>query len=174
MCSLHHFHYYAVRDRIDLFPYSSELPIPDIREIDFESFLPSSEDVVILHKNLAILMGRILRKNMPFFETFASGLGRHIMHDYYEDMCSQSEVVSYICNFISMKIHAYITLAQCAIKEGNQAQYTKHVNATLSAQPCLVEWRVKPVTNTYMYICMLTANQHTTKRRICTRAGTCG
>ena len=94
--SLHYFHCYAVRDWIDLSSYSSEPPMPDIGQNNFESLLPSSEDAEILHENLAILLGRIFRKNMPFFETFATGLGRHIMHEHYEDMCSQSEVVSYM------------------------------------------------------------------------------
>ena len=34
--SLHYFHAYAVRDRIDLSDYSNEQPVPDIGEINFE------------------------------------------------------------------------------------------------------------------------------------------
>ena len=62
--------------------------------MNFESLLPSDDDAEALHENVAILMGRILRKYMPFFEKYASGLGRHIMHEHYDDMCTESDVVS--------------------------------------------------------------------------------
>ena len=92
--SLRYFHAYAVRDRVDLSSYSSEPPVSDIGNMKFESLLPSDDDAKVLHNNLAILMGRILRKDMPFFEKFETGFGRHIMHEHYDDMCTESEVVS--------------------------------------------------------------------------------
>ena len=91
--SLHYFHAYAVRDRIDLSSLSSDPPVPDLGQINFQSLLPSHCDAEVLHKNIAILMGRILRAHMSFFEKYASGLGRHIMHEHYEGMCTKSEVV---------------------------------------------------------------------------------
>ena len=74
--------------------------MPDVRQMNFYSLLPSSDDAEVLHNNIAILMGRILRARMPFFAVYATGLGGHIMHEYYEDMCTESEVVSislYMC-----------------------------------------------------------------------------
>ena len=91
--SLHYFHSYAVRDRIDLSSYSSKPPVPDLGEMKFECLLPSADDAAVLEDNLAILMGRILCKNIPFFTKYAIGLGRHIQHDFSEDMSAKSEVV---------------------------------------------------------------------------------
>lgn len=73
--SLHYFHTYAVRDRIDLSSYSSEPPTPDLGQMNFACLLPSADDAQVLQENLEILMGRVLRKNMPFFAKFATGLG---------------------------------------------------------------------------------------------------
>lgn len=92
--NLHYFHTYAVRDRIDLSDYSSEVPVPDISKMNMEDHLPSSDDHLMLHENIAILMGRILRKHMPFFKKFGTGLGRHIFHEHYEDLSTKSNVVS--------------------------------------------------------------------------------
>ena len=73
--SLHYFHTYAVRDRIDLSNVSSEQPIPKISEMKMEDLLLSNDDNLVLIENLAILIGRVLSKHMPFFRT---GLGRHM------------------------------------------------------------------------------------------------
>ena len=91
--SLHYFHSYAVRDRIDLSGFSSDPPTRMASELDVEALLPTCDDEAVLHENMAILMGRILRKNMPFFEKFATGLGRHIFHEHYDDLSTKSEVV---------------------------------------------------------------------------------
>lgn len=92
--SLHYFHSYAVRDRIDLSDASSEIPTLSMCEMRVEDLLPSEDDHLVLCKNMAILMGRILRKYMPFFTKFATGLGRHIFHEHYEDLSTKSHVVS--------------------------------------------------------------------------------
>ena len=62
--------------------------------MNFESLLPSRDDVEMLNENVSILMGHILRTHMPFFTKYAAGLGRHIMHEHYQHMCTKSEVVS--------------------------------------------------------------------------------
>ena len=92
--SLHYFHVYALRDRIDLSDFSSEVPTPDISKMNMEDLLPSTDDHLMLHENMAILMGRILHKYMPFIKKFGTGLGRHIFHEHYEDLSTKSEVVS--------------------------------------------------------------------------------
>lgn len=94
--SLHYFHAYAVRDRTDLSNYSSEPPVVDLGEINYEALLPSEDDAAVLRTNYATLIGRILCKHMPFFAMFATGLGHHIQHIFYENMCIKSEVVRYM------------------------------------------------------------------------------
>ena len=54
--------------------------MPDIGEINFEELLPSEDDAAALQVNMATLIGRILCKHMPYFASFATGLGRHIHH----------------------------------------------------------------------------------------------
>ena len=93
--SLHYFHAYAVRDRLDLSSYNSDPPVPDMGQMNLESLLPSRNDGEVLHENLAILIGRILRRYMPFFTKYAAGLGRHIMHEHSESMSTKSHVVSF-------------------------------------------------------------------------------
>ena len=92
--SLHYFHAYAVRDRIDLSDYSSEPPVPDLGKMNFDALLPSDDDAVVLQTNMVTLIGLVLCKYMPFFAKFSTGLGRHIRHEFYEDMCTKSNVVS--------------------------------------------------------------------------------
>ena len=92
--SLHYFHVYAVRDRVDLTNFSSDIHLPDIGSIQLSNFLPSSQDETVLRSNFSILIGRILMKYIPFFEKFGQDcLERHIMHEYSEEMSKKSEVV---------------------------------------------------------------------------------
>ena len=92
--SLHYFHVYDVRDRIDLTDYDDEEPTPDISSISIDRILPSADDNLALCTNYSILIARVLRKHMPFFKEFGAGLERHIRHEYYEEMSAKSEVVS--------------------------------------------------------------------------------
>lgn len=91
--SLHYFHTYAVKDRIDLSCFSDDIPTPNPDDMDLEKLLPSHDDEHVLSQNFAILIGRCLEKNMPFFKKFDTGLQRHIYHEYSEAMSAKSEVV---------------------------------------------------------------------------------
>ena len=91
--SLHYFHVYGVRDRIDLTNHDDQQPTPDISSICIDKLLPSKEDESALCANFCILISRVLKKHMPFFKEFGSGLERHIRHEYYEEMSSKSNVV---------------------------------------------------------------------------------
>lgn len=90
--SLHYFHVYGIRDRIDLSHYSDVPPNPTA--IDFTKILPSKEDQSHLKHNFSIMIARVLKKYMPYFKKFGSGLERHIRHEYYEEMSMKSKVVS--------------------------------------------------------------------------------
>lgn len=108
--SLHYFHLYAVRDRIDLSKYEDNPSLPDIASINTDQLLPSEEDAQTLRSNFAMHIARVLKKHMKFFRQFGSGLERHIRHEYYAEMSKKSEVVSkcllcasylvlFLCNF---------------------------------------------------------------------------
>lgn len=90
--SLHYFHTYALRDRVDLSSFSIEAKVPDTIQLD--NLLPSSQDEEAIQKNFAILTARVLMKHMPFFAKFGKGLDRHIRHEFSEEMSRKSEVVS--------------------------------------------------------------------------------
>ncbi len=89
--SLHYYHSYALRDRIDLSSFDDSSSSPDISEIDFSKFLPSSQD----HDAVSHLITRILCKDMPFFAKYGKGLEKHIRHEYSNEMSRKSEVVKY-------------------------------------------------------------------------------
>ena len=92
--SLHYFHTYAVRDRVDMSQFSGTSGNVDFGEIRLQEILPTCRDEVALRDNFAILVGRVLAKYMPFFATLAKGLERHIPHDFSAEMSQKSEVVN--------------------------------------------------------------------------------
>ena len=92
--SLHYFHTYAVRDRVDISSQSNEKQIPDIDSVQLENLLPDSQDEKVLFSNFAELVGRTLKKYLPFFEKFGSGMERHIAHEFSQEMARKSEVVN--------------------------------------------------------------------------------
>ena len=92
--SLHYFHTYAVRDRIDLTGVSDQKVVPDLKTIRLDDILPTSSQEKELRGNFSILFARMLKKHMPFFAKFGQGLERHIRHEFYSEMSEKSEVVS--------------------------------------------------------------------------------
>lgn len=92
--SLHFFNVYAVRDRVDASNLSDQPSLPDVSSIRVEDILPTPDDHTAITTNFAILIGRVLKKHMPFFSCFGSGLEKHIKHEYYQQMSQKSEVVN--------------------------------------------------------------------------------
>lgn len=92
--SLHYFHAYAVRDRVDVSRFSSDHKVPDLTSIKPDLLLPTSCDEAKLRENFAILVARTLMKYMPFFAKFGRGLEKHIVHEFSTEMAQKSEVVS--------------------------------------------------------------------------------
>ena len=72
--SLHYFHLYAVRDRIDLSKYEDNPSLPDIAPINTDQLLPSEEEAQNLRSHFAMNIARVLKKHMKFFKQFGSGL----------------------------------------------------------------------------------------------------
>lgn len=92
--SLHYFHSYAVRDRIDFSMFSEVAPQVDLKATDFESFLPTASDSAKLKDNFGVLIARILVKYIPAYTTFSDIIPQHIPHQYSSEMSRKSEVVS--------------------------------------------------------------------------------
>ena len=98
--SMHYFHAFAVRDRIDFsslsnhFPSISSLPFPD--EI-VKTLLPSKEDDEEMKSNMIVLMSRVLVDHLDFFKiSFEGTVDWHIRHPFQSQMSKKSEVVSAI------------------------------------------------------------------------------
>ena len=94
--SLHYFHTYAVKDRVDLSSMSDKpLPLPaDIKAIDLTKLLLDEEDDKCLQKNFTVLMARVICKYVPFFSRYGQAVERHIKHEYSREMSLKSVVVS--------------------------------------------------------------------------------
>ena len=100
--SLHYFHNYALKDRVDFSAHSSTPTIIHPLEFCKDKFLPSSEDQDAIENNMAILISRELVKYMPFFKQhFQSCIKWHIEHTFSSEMRQKSVVVS-ICNCIQL------------------------------------------------------------------------
>ena len=96
--SLHYFHTYALRDRIDLSRYDDIPCLPDMSLVksQLSNVLPNNEDVRILCGNFCHLVARVLKKYMPFFSSLGASLEEHIVHKFQNEMSQKSEVVSFI------------------------------------------------------------------------------
>ena len=91
--SLHYFHVYGVRDRIDVSRLDDQPSLPSLSDIDVTSLLPNTDDEKALMDLFSVHVARVLKKFMPFFAKFGNGLARHIQHQYSSEMSQKSEVV---------------------------------------------------------------------------------
>ena len=91
--SLHHFHSFAVKDRIDTSGLTDDPSLPDVDSCDVESVLPTTADHTILKKDMTVLMSRMIHKHLKFFNKHVK-TERHIAHCFSKEMSSKSEVVS--------------------------------------------------------------------------------
>ena len=92
--SLHYVHKFAVRDRLDLSGFDDKPRRPNITDMQIRKMLPSKEDETAIHYNMSLLIARILVENLDFLSSFKRSLGRHIPHQYSQEMSQQSTVVS--------------------------------------------------------------------------------
>ena len=112
--SLHYFHFYVIKDRVDfshlsdVYPHTC-LPSPDNRVI---TILPSADDDKALRRLLAVHVSRALVTYIPFFKIgFEDVVEWHIKHEHYSEMSQSSEVVSFhstntcVCHLQSIIIH---------------------------------------------------------------------
>ena len=96
--SLHFFHIFAVKDRVNLSGFSNEpnryLSV-QTEDLPFESLLPSATDYQSLIANFSILVARVLVAHIPYFKTtFNDVLVNHIPHEHSKEMAEKSEMVN--------------------------------------------------------------------------------
>ena len=98
--SLHYFHSYAVKDRIDFSTLSGTPTIIYPLTFDVKKFLPSIEDNSNIESHMTILFARALVTSMPYCKNhFSRAVIRHIPHQYSAEMARKSCVVS-SCTYI--------------------------------------------------------------------------
>lgn len=95
--SLHYFQCLAIRDRInfnDLSTVYSQNCLNSPDKIALE-LLPSLQSDSLLLDNFAVIVSRVIVDYIPFFNFALSDVvTRHIDHKFYQEMSSESEVVS--------------------------------------------------------------------------------
>ena len=105
--SLHFFHAFAVRDRIDFSHLPDTLPLTCSNEpakVALE-LLPTVDDDNKLEELFQIHVSRILATQMEFFRiSFEDVVERHVRHEYYHEMSAKSTVVSYYY-YSASKLH---------------------------------------------------------------------
>ncbi len=110
--SLHYFHYYAVKDRID-FSGMGEEPFKcsqaDLKQVAL-SLLPTYEDDTALQENICTMISRVLCNNIPYFkQSFDGAIDWHIEHKYYHELSQPSEWVRYMAlKSYSNSVYNYI------------------------------------------------------------------
>ena len=96
--SLHFFHLFALKDRINLSGFSNE---PNqyfgvqTEELPFENLLPSTTDYQSLISNFDVLVARVLVAHIPYFKTtFDDVIVNHIQHEHSFEMSKKSQTVN--------------------------------------------------------------------------------
>ena len=103
--SLHYFHLYALRDRVNLDNCEDQPSAPVMSNIDLDLLFPCESDERTLRKNMGIIVARILKKHIPFFAKYGKGIERHIRHTFTEEMSKKSAVVSVIYYGCYLTVH---------------------------------------------------------------------
>ena len=96
--SLHCFHYYTVRDRIDISGIPDEYKpsfYTAASKLPLDVLLPSSSDHLAMVHNFGILVSRVLVEELAYFSTTFEGVvTTHIPHCHSDEMARKSETVS--------------------------------------------------------------------------------
>ena len=110
---------YAVRGRVDLTEVSDAKKVPDVKAIQLQELLPTSNDTKELQRNFSIPIARTLKKHMPFFKMFGKGVERHIEHQFQKQTSQKSEVVSccyLFADVIAHRMHVLFIVYRCQLE----------------------------------------------------------
>lgn len=100
--SLHYFHSFAVKDRVDLSRISDVKPGLSLSSLPLTTLLPTEHDIENLKKNCTVLASRVLVQFIPAFYQFEKSVAKHIPHRYQQEMSSKSDVVS---SYLNTHVH---------------------------------------------------------------------
>lgn len=80
--SLHYFHSFAVKDRVNFSSLPNTISLINPPDIDLQCFLPTADDQLVLEENLCVLISRMVVQYIPFFRRCTSKVKQHIDHPY--------------------------------------------------------------------------------------------
>jgi len=85
--SLHYFNTFAVQDGIS----THDLPEQHMSQpsLSLHDFLPSNDDYNTLRSHFAVLITRILCRNVEYFQKVLANLVHHIPHKHSAEMCQR-------------------------------------------------------------------------------------
>ena len=106
--SLHYFHAYAGLNCLSFDNLTEDVPTSRLlRSLNPGDFLPSLDDCKKLRDNYAVLMARVICKNLKAFESFKDCVPEHIIHKYSTAMAKKSVTVSIIVRSMHCIIYIY-------------------------------------------------------------------
>ena len=109
--SLHYFHSYAVKDRVDSSKLSDNHPslvhvVPSTEDV-VSKVLPTKKDDEIIRDYFTVLVARILCTEITYFKSsYADVVDWHIEHKFSDEMSHKSEVVS-LCSYMYYILFVY-------------------------------------------------------------------
>ena len=92
--SLHYFHVFAVKGRINFSHLSSNAEMVCFDNIDFGVFCPNLDDEAKLVLNFETLVTRMLVEHIPGIQHLFPHVTHHIQHKHSRNMSQKSTVVS--------------------------------------------------------------------------------
>lgn len=105
--SLHYFHSFAVKDRIDMSCISDVKPGLSLSS-PLMTLLPTEHDIENLKENCTVLASRVLAQYIPAFQQFKESVAKHIPHQYQQEMSCKSDVVSSSLNDHIHALHTFL------------------------------------------------------------------
>ena len=93
--SLHHFHAYAVKDRVVANGMDNKEPQKSIDEIEMQEFLPTPEVQEAIASDLTSIIPRVILKYLKPYNKFKGASIYHIPHQYSREMQEKSDVVCF-------------------------------------------------------------------------------
>lgn len=90
---LHMYSILAGRSRIPPSDLSHTGCVVNLSSLPADTFLPTSEDIVEVKKNLIVIVARIITKYIDSLSPLAKSVTQHIEHQYSAEMSQKSEVI---------------------------------------------------------------------------------
>jgi len=85
---------YAALNRVDIKGLDEQRQVMRAADIPLSAYLPSNEDRTALRERMAVIVGRILVENIPFFSQYCrSGVIHHVSHRFTTESAVKTDTV---------------------------------------------------------------------------------